>query len=122
VRYGILSRQRKNDRLHDPHGKSVMLLAATKRYALDTSEDRPIFQLTRQQVYNIVHRYGRTISKKIHPHTLSHSFAINCAAEQDLRRLQLLLGHSSLAVTQQYLLFSDAAIIAAYNSVDFGRM
>jgi site-specific recombinase XerD len=100
----------------------VVLFAATKRYALDTPEDRPIFQLTRQLTYNIVHRYGRTIGKKIHPHTLSHSFAINCAAEQDLRRLQLFLEHSSLAVTQQYLLFIDASIIAAYNSVDFGCM
>ena len=87
----------------------------------NTSEDQPIFTLTRQQVYNIVHRYGRTIGKEIHPHTLRHSFAINWVRQnQDLRRLQLLLGHSSLAVTQEYLQFRDADIMDAYNSVDFG--
>jgi integrase/recombinase XerD len=85
--------------------------------------DEPVFALTRQQVYNIVHRYGRTIGKEIHPHTLRHSFAINWVRQnQDLRRLQLLLGHSSLAVTQEYLQFRDADIMDAYNSVDFGSM
>ncbi len=39
-------------------------------------EDEPVFTLTRQQVYNIVRRYGRTIGKEIHPHTLRHSFAL----------------------------------------------
>jgi site-specific recombinase XerD len=85
--------------------------------------DQPVFQLTRQQVYNIVRRYGRMIGKEIHPHTLRHSFAINWVRQnQDLRRLQLLLGHSSLAVTQEYLQFRDADIMDAYDSVDFGSM
>lgn len=67
------------------------------------AEDEPVFTLTRQQVYNIVRRYGQTIGKEVHPHTLRHSFAINWVRQnQNLRRLQLLLGHSSLAVTQEY--------------------
>ena len=92
-------------------------------YEHNRGEDEPVFALTRQQVYNIVHRYGRTIGKEIHPHTLRHSFAINWVRQnQDLRRLQILLGHSSLAVTQEYLQFRDADIIDAYNSVDFGSV
>ena len=31
--------------------------------------DEPLFTLTRRQVYNIVHRYGRTIGKEIQPRT-----------------------------------------------------
>ncbi|MGB8312814.1 MAG: hypothetical protein WCE81_13310 [Halobacteriota archaeon] len=61
-------------------------------YEHNTGENEPTFTLTRQLVYNIVHRYGRTIGKEIHPYTLRHSFAINWVRQnQDLRRLQLLL-------------------------------
>ena len=42
------------------------------------------------------------------------------ASEGDLH--VVLLGHSSLAVTQEYLQFRDADIMDAYNSVDFGSM
>ena len=62
-------------------------------------------------------------SRKIQPHTLCHSFAINWVRQnRDLRRLQLLLGHSSLTVTQEYLQFRDANIMDAHNSIDFGSM
>jgi integrase/recombinase XerD len=100
-------------------------LHALMEYAREHNRgaDESIFTLSRQQVYNIVHRYGRTIRKEVHPHTLRHSFAINWVRQnQDLRRLQLLLGHSSLAVTQEYLQFRDADIMDAYNSVDFGSV
>jgi len=60
--------------------------------------------------------------EKVHE-MLRHSFAINWVRQnQNLRRLQLLLGHSSLAVMQEYLQFKDADIMDAYNSVDFGSM
>jgi len=88
--------------------KNSETLHALMEYAHEHNRgaDEPIFTLTRQQVYNIVRRYGRTIGKEMHPHTLRHSFAINWVRQnQDLRRLQLLLGHSSLAVTQEYLQF-----------------
>ena len=63
------------------------------------------------------------IGVDIYPHTLRHSFAINWVRQNhDLRRLQLLLGHSSLAVTQEYLQFRDADTMEAYNSGDFGSM
>jgi len=144
----LIMRMRVSELLHirlqdiEAHNNAINILKAkgdkTRRVYLDPGTlqalaeyaqkhnrpvDRPVFQLTRQQVYNIVHRYGRTIGKKIRPHTLRHSFAINWVRQnQDLRRLQLLLGHSSLAVTQGYLQFKDADIMDAYNSVDFGSV
>ena len=42
--------------------------------------------------------------KKIHPHTLRHSYAINYLMKGgNLRNLQLNLGHSDLNITAQYL-------------------
>jgi integrase len=47
-------------------------------------------------------------------HTLRHSFATRAyAGSRDLRAVQLLLGHSSPAVTQRYVAVSDAALRAA---------
>ncbi|MGB8311417.1 MAG: tyrosine-type recombinase/integrase [Halobacteriota archaeon] len=44
--------------------------------------------------------YEGVIAVHVHPHTFRHSFGIhfvrNCT---DLRRVQLLLGHSNLAIT-----------------------
>ncbi len=83
-------------------------------------EDRPIFPITRQMVYYLVNRYGNMIGVKIHPHTLRHSFAIHLVRSgMDLRRLQLLLGHSSLSITQIYLQFKDDDLREAYEKISF---
>jgi len=65
------------------------------------ADNKPIFSIQRAQVFKLVKRYGAMISVKIHPHTSRYSFAIHLVRSgMDLRRLQLLLGHSSLSVTQ----------------------
>ena len=88
--------------------------------ALNTLEDRPIFPITRVQVFYIVKKYGNLIGVNIHPHTLRHSFAINLVrGGTDLRRVQLMLGHSSLSITQIYLQFNDNDLREAYEKVAF---
>lgn len=88
--------------------------------ALNTPEDRPIFGLTSRQIRYIVKRYGNTIGLDVHPHTLRHSFAIHLVRSgMDLRRLQLLLGHSSLNMTQIYLQFKDDDIREIYEKISF---
>ena len=88
--------------------------------ALNTPEDRPVFSIKRTQVFNLVKKYGNTSGLKIHPHTLRHSFAINLVrGGTDLRRVQLMLGHSSLSITQVYLQFNDNDLREAYEKVSF---
>ena len=83
-------------------------------------EEKPIFDLTSRQIRYIVKRYGNTIGVDVHPHTLRHSFAIHLVRSgMDLRRLQLLLGHSSLNMTQIYLQFKDDDIREVYQKIDF---
>ena len=88
--------------------------------ASNTPEDRPVFPIKRTQVFNLVKKYGNTAGVNIHPHTLRHSFAIHLVRSgMDLRRLQLLLGHSSLSITQVYLQFKDDDLREAYDKVAF---
>ena len=88
--------------------------------AQNIPDERPIFDLTSSQIPYIVKRYGNTIGVDVHPHTLRHSFAIHLVRSgMDLRQLQLLLGHSSLNMTQIYLQFKDDDIREVYQKVDF---
>jgi len=89
-------------------------------FTLYIPADRPIFSIKRWQVHAIIKKYGKMIGLNTHPHTLRHSFAINLVRNGvDIRRVQLLLGHRSIATTQVYLQFDDQDVRAAYDSVSF---
>jgi integrase/recombinase XerD len=83
-------------------------------------EEQPVFDLKRRQIGNIVKKYGKMIGVDVHPHMLRHSFAIHLVRSgMDLRRVQLLLGHSTLNMTQIYLQFKDDDIREVYQKIDF---
>ena len=88
--------------------------------ALNSPEGPPIFwpyKQTNRKHRQEIWEYYRV---NVHPHLLRHSFAIHLVRSgMDLRRLQLLLGHSSLNITQIYLQFKDDDIREVYQKVDF---
>lgn len=78
------------------------------------NEGRPI---SRQRAFQVIRRscdragitqVGKT---KPHPHHFRHSYAIDMAKKMknpsDVRKLQIMLEHSNLGVTEQYLQFAD---------------
>jgi integrase/recombinase XerD len=74
-------------------------------------------RLTRQGCWKILKSYARRagVGEKVSPHTLRHSFATHMLdAGADIRVVQELLGHASLATTQVYTLVSDQRLREVY--------
>jgi len=60
--------------------------------------------ITTRQIERIVSTASaKSIGRKIHPHTLRHTFATEVLSIANIKIVQNLLGHSSLATTQIYL-------------------
>jgi len=74
-------------------------------------------RLTARSVHAMVARYGAGLSerRRVHPHTLRHSFATHMLnAGADLRSIQELLGHESLSTTQKYTHVGVEELIRTY--------
>jgi integrase/recombinase XerD len=76
-------------------------------------------RLSRQGCWKILKMYARTVGleKRVSPHTLRHSCATHMLdGGADIRVVQELLGHASLATTQVYTLVSDRRLKEVYLS------
>ncbi len=64
-----------------------------------------VFPFTRQRGWQLVERIGRRAGiKGLHPHSLRHFLATKWVAKGlDVKKLQLLLGHASIATTMEYV-------------------
>lgn len=80
--------------------------------------DRPISRAAVAKVCKKAHRRSR-IAKPITPHALRHAFAVHLLeAGTDVRTIQLLLGHRSLATTARYLRIATTKVCSTASPLD----
>lgn len=83
-------------------------------YLILSMEGEP---LTYDGLAHIVKRLGESVDiPRLHPHLLRHSFAVRYLMnEGDLMSLKMMLGHTSISVTQMYLHLAQQHIQVQYN-------
>jgi integrase/recombinase XerD len=79
---------------------------------------RPISKDAVEQACQKAHRLSG-IKKPITPHSLRHAFATHLLeAGTDVRRIQLLMGHRSMATTARYLKLATTTVCATTSPFD----
>jgi integrase/recombinase XerD len=80
--------------------------------------DRPITKDAVEAACQKAHRLSG-LSKPVTPHSLRHAFAVHLLESgTDLRTIQLLLGHRSLATTATYLRVATSSVCATFSPLD----
>jgi site-specific recombinase XerD len=83
--------------------------------------DIPGSHITRSAVERACQEAHRTsqISKPITPHSMRHAFAVHLLESgTDVRTIQLLLGHRSLATTARYLRIATSKVCSTASPLD----
>jgi integrase/recombinase XerD len=82
-------------------------------------DDWPITKDAVQAACQKAHRLSG-LSKPVTPHSLRHAFAVHLLESRttDLRTIQLLLGHRSLATTARYLRIATSQVCATSSPLD----
>ena len=88
-----------------------------------TGQPSPVFRnrrggrLTTRSIARIVHQYSSCLSTgAVSPHALRHSFATHLLDEgADLRAIQEMLGHASLATTEKYTHLTTDHLLEVYD-------
>jgi site-specific recombinase XerD len=83
--------------------------------------DQPDQPIGRAAVEQACHRARRRagLTKPFTPHALRHAFAVHLLeAGTDVRTIQLLLGHRSLATTARYLAIATTQVCATASPLD----
>jgi site-specific recombinase XerD len=81
-------------------------------------DDRPITKDAVQTACQKAHRLSG-LSKPVTPHSLRHAFAVHLLETgTDVRTIQLLLGHRSLATTARYLRIATSKVCATSSPLD----
>jgi integrase/recombinase XerD len=78
-------------------------------------------KMSRRNVQKIVNNAAKAagVTKKVSPHTLRHSFATHLLESGvDIRKIQILLGHSNLNTTQIYTSVSATELKKIINPLD----
>jgi site-specific recombinase XerD len=81
----------------------------------------PNHPLGREAVADAVSQASKRagLTKRISPHSLRHAYAVHLLeAGTDVRRIQLLLGHRSLATTARYLRLATTTVCATTSPLD----
>jgi|YNPNPStandDraft_1061719.scaffolds.fasta_scaffold02858_12 integrase/recombinase XerC len=102
VPFGAKAKQALLSYLRTREGLSAGRPSATRAFFLNRSGGR----LTTRQVARRLDLYARRLAlgRQVSPHTLRHTYATHLLdAGADLRAIQELLGHASLATTQKYI-------------------
>jgi site-specific recombinase XerD len=124
-RVGVMGKGAKERRvpMSDFAVEALRAWVARGRPALATRPTDALFvnrkhkPMTARDVRAVVDRYADTLlpGRRIGPHTLRHSFATHLLeGGADIRAVQELLGHSSVATTQRYTHVSRARAFDAY--------